>query len=167
MPERQARRVPRTIERDERPPMRIPRNAKHPNLLKPQKGQRPEGAGRQPGTPNKVTRTVKDWLLAATEKSGLDGKGKDGAIGYLVWLSRQEPVAYAALLGRVIPMQIQASVSGNVEHGGTVTLTVEQLKERLKARGLPMPDLIEHDPHEFDLINGKTDRIERQDDDDA
>lgn len=144
MPERQARAKP-APERQER------RRAGRGNgLIIPNKGERL--GGRAPGTPNKVTRTVKDWLLAATEKSGLDGKGKDGAIGYLVWLSRAEPVAYAALLARVMPMQIQASLSGSVEHEHKVQLTADQLAERLKARGLPVPTFIDHDPLEFDTV---------------
>jgi|SRR5688572_20262733 len=161
-PQRQARRVERQPRKIDQYPAEKRRGV-NGNLVKLEKGERL--GGREKGTPNRITRTVKDWLLAATEASGHDGKGKDGAIGYLVWLSRNEPVAYAALLGRVIPMQIQASLSGNVEHSGTVKLTADQLAERLKARGLPVPTLIEHDPNEFDLVNGKTDVIEGNDDD--
>lgn len=153
MPQRQQRARP--IERDNTPRLRPMRQEKHPNLVRYAKGEAP---GRPPGSRNKVTRIVKEALLDSLEESGSDGKGKDGSVGYFVWLSRSEPVAYAALIARVLPMQLQ--VSGDVNHTGAVAqvrMTSKELEAKLKERGLPMPTLIEHDPDEFlDVESGGT-----------
>lgn len=54
--------------------------------------------GRQKGTPNKISRDVKDAILDAFEELG-------GA-SYLVWLAKVEPTSFATLLGKVLPIQI-------------------------------------------------------------
>lgn len=64
------------------------------------------GKGRKAGTPNKTTKLLKEAILAAAEVRGSDGKGKDGLTGYCLWLARKQPKSFAALLGRVLPMQI-------------------------------------------------------------
>jgi hypothetical protein len=38
---------------------------------------------RQKGTPNKITRDIKNGIVEAAVKLGSDGKGKDGLVGYL------------------------------------------------------------------------------------
>ena len=58
--------------------------------------------GRQKGTPNKLTATVKDSILAAFDEAG--------GVAYLVERAREHPVAFMALLGKVLP--IQAELSG-------------------------------------------------------
>lgn len=165
-PQRQLKRITRE-ERNQpkgRDTSDIPRNPKYPNLVKPEKGTLVPGAGRPPGKPNKVTRIVKEALLDAMDESGEDGKGKGGNVGYLKWLSRAEPVAFAALIARIIPQQLQATVG--VEHSGTVQhrMTASELEQRLKDRGLPVPTLIDHNPGEFDdVLSGGT--RETEDDD--
>lgn len=62
--------------------------------------------GRQAGTPNKLTATVKEAVVLAAEQTGQDGKGKDGLIGYLKHVAATDVKAFAGLLGRVIPLQI-------------------------------------------------------------
>lgn len=89
--------------------------------------------GRQKGVPNKFTTKLKDAILAAAEASGRNGKGKDGAIGYLVWLSRTEPAVFGRLLEKVMPMQI------DVKDTSTKTYTPQEAIDRLKERGLPVP----------------------------
>jgi hypothetical protein len=64
------------------------------------------GKGRKAGVPNKTTKLLKDAILQAAEARGLDGKGKSGLVGYCLWLARKQPKSFAALLGRVLPMQI-------------------------------------------------------------
>lgn len=58
--------------------------------------------GRGKGTPNKLTKTVKDSILAAFDEAG--------GVAYLVERAKEHPVAFMALLGKVLP--IQAELSG-------------------------------------------------------
>lgn len=62
--------------------------------------------GRKAGTPNKTTALLKEAIIKAAEQVGSDGEGKDALTGYCVFLAKTEPKAFAALLGRVLPMQV-------------------------------------------------------------
>jgi hypothetical protein len=64
------------------------------------------GKGRKPGVPNKTTSLLKEAILAAAKLRGEDGRGKGGLTGYCLWLARKQPKSFAALLGRVLPMQL-------------------------------------------------------------
>ena len=55
--------------------------------------------GRAKGTPNKVTATLKDMILQALSDAG-------GA-SYLVKQSHENPAAFMALIGRVLPLQVK------------------------------------------------------------
>lgn len=72
------------------------------------------GPGRPAGTPNRITNLVKDAIIHAAEVVGSDGNGKDGLAGYLEAIARNEPRSFTQLLGRVLPMQVEAAVA--VEH---------------------------------------------------
>lgn len=67
------------------------------------------GPGRPKGMPNKVTAALKDMILGALSDAG----GQT----YLLKQARQEPKAFLALLGRVLPQEIK----------GDQTLTVTGL----------------------------------------
>lgn len=62
--------------------------------------------GRQKGTPNKVTQTVKEALQAAFDEVG----GKD----YLVKVARDDPKAFCTLIGKVIPQDVNQKLDANV-----------------------------------------------------
>lgn len=64
------------------------------------------GMGRVKGTPNKTTALLKDAILKAAEAAGEDGSGKAGLIGYCTFLAKEEPKAFAQLLGKVMPLQV-------------------------------------------------------------
>lgn len=105
------------------------------------KGERK--GGRVKGQPNKITRQLKDAIIMAAEQCGEDGKGKDQLVGYLKRLARNYPKTFAALLGRVLPMQI----TGKIEGEATLHVkykSVEEVKAELKERGLPIPDRVFH-----------------------
>ncbi len=70
------------------------------------------GMGRKKGTPNKVTKALREAVVEAAEKVGEDGKGKNGAVGYLVQLAQKEPKAFASLLGRAMPLQVEGPGEG-------------------------------------------------------
>jgi hypothetical protein len=61
--------------------------------------------------------------------------GEGGITGYLVWLGKNNPAAYAPLLARVLPLQ----VNQRVEHAPKVVYTtVEEARARLVLRPLPV-----------------------------
>jgi hypothetical protein len=68
-------------------------------------GARP-GAGRPKGVPNKLTRTIKEAIEAAFEQVG----GHE----YLARMAEDQPTAFMALLGKAMPTQIDASVTGSI-----------------------------------------------------
>src|ERR1700674_2425988 len=75
------------------------------------KGHAPTSHGRPKGVPNVMTRVLKDAILLAAEASGSDGKGKDKLVGYLIWASRKAAPSFLTLLGRLLPLQIAATMN--------------------------------------------------------
>lgn len=73
-------------------------------------GGKREGAGRKKGSTNEANRLLRDAILAAAEKAG----GKDGMVGYLQAQAQAQPAAFMALLGKVLPSQVEANVDANV-----------------------------------------------------
>lgn len=71
------------------------------------------GPGRPPGMQNKQTRELKDMILKALDKAG--------GVAYLTRAAQQKPAAFLALLGRVLPMQVQ----GELEHKGGITVNIK------------------------------------------
>ena len=68
-------------------------------MAKFEKGQpRPANAGRKPGSENKLTTDIRAMLEAALDRAG----GSD----YLFAQAHENPKAFLALLGRLIPSQI-------------------------------------------------------------
>jgi len=61
------------------------------------KGTRPRGGSRK-GRPNKLTGVVKDMVLAALNEVG--------GVEYLKRQAEKNPVAYMALLGKILPTQV-------------------------------------------------------------
>jgi hypothetical protein len=72
------------------------------------------GAGRPKGRPNKTTAMLREAILRAGEKAG----GKDGLEGWLVDLAKNQPVAYATLLGKILPLNLAGD-----DDGGTLRIT--------------------------------------------
>lgn len=105
-------------------------------LTKFKKGER--RVGRVKGTKNKLGVRVKEAILEAAELSGSDGKGKGGATGYLVWLSRAEPAVFGRMLEKIMPTQLE------VKDKTSRAMTPDEAVKRLQERGLPVPpDLLE------------------------
>ena len=75
------------------------------------KGQ-PKLGGRQKGTPNKTTALLKDAILEAATLAG----GKGELVGYLTTQATENPTAFMALLGKVLPMQIAGDPSSPIIH---------------------------------------------------
>lgn len=115
---------------------RVALRVKKAGTFKPGNGG---GPGRGAGKPNRVTTLLKDAIIMAAEKVGEDGDGKDELVGYLKRLAKNEPKAFAGLLGRVLPYHIIAKH----DHEHTVVHTMEELAEEFKARGLPVKRIFE------------------------
>lgn len=103
-----------------------------------QKGKpKPPNTGRKLGTPNKTTKLIKDALTGSAEQLGMmepiyrmreitrsgrkvkvateeiigwKATGKGGMTGYLVWLGQHYPRSYSVLLGRLLPIQVNAKM---------------------------------------------------------
>jgi len=97
---------------------------KHPNI-----GGKRDGAGRPPGAGNEAIKPLREAIMEAAKNVGRDGKGKDGLVGYLVMLAKDEPKAFAGLLGRVIPMQVTG------EDGGDIKITVTKVVHSARNNG--------------------------------
>lgn len=69
--------------------------------------KRPKTGGRQKGTPNKVTGTLKEAILRAANEAG--GGGEEGVVEYLTMQAHENPAAFMGLLGKVLPMQVAHS----------------------------------------------------------
>ena len=61
-----------------------------------------EVGGRKKGVTNKRTALLKDAVLVAAERAG-----KGDIVAYLERQAEENPVAFLALLGRVLPLQLQ------------------------------------------------------------
>jgi hypothetical protein len=66
--------------------------------------------GRRKGTPNKVTRVLKDAILLALEEAGGDG----GAVAYLRSQANLSPGAFLGLVGKVLPLTIRGQIEGHL-----------------------------------------------------
>lgn len=95
------------------------------------KAGRIKTGGRKPGVPNRNTQAVKDALKAALEASD-----DDGAEGYFLKISRDDPKTFMAAVGKLIPTAIES------KHEVTNTVTVrkysggrEREREKKSAKG--------------------------------
>jgi hypothetical protein len=79
---------------------------KLPANIPPHKRQR----GRPKGSPNKVSALLKDAILMAA-----DDADEEGLVGYLRHQAIANPVAFMALLGKVLPLQLTGQGSGPLE----------------------------------------------------
>lgn len=78
--------------------------------------------GRQKGTPNKVTRDIRQAVLDAVEALGADGEGTDGLRGWLMQLGGHKPEKLADLLGKIMPTQVTGEGGGPLS--GEVRVTI-------------------------------------------
>jgi uncharacterized protein YkvS len=67
------------------------------------------GKGRPKGSGNKTTTALKEAILIAAAEHGEDDNGTNGLTGYLRKVAREDVKAFAGLLGRVLPLDVNAS----------------------------------------------------------
>jgi hypothetical protein len=78
------------------------------------------GPGRPKGVPNKTTTALKEAILAAATQHGEDDQGKDGLVGYLRKVAREDVKAFSGLLGRVLPL----TVAGDNDNALNINVTI-------------------------------------------
>lgn len=61
--------------------------------------------GRKKGTPNLISSDFRKAMFRAAYETGSDGEGKDGFVGYFVWLGLEHPDAYLRLWGKLAVLQ--------------------------------------------------------------
>jgi hypothetical protein len=76
-------------------------------------GEGKAGPGRPKGSPNKTTAAVKDMILQAL--------GNKGGVKYLEEQADKNPTAFLSLVGKVIPLDVNAS--------GTLTVQIVRFGE--------------------------------------
>lgn len=79
--------------------------------VKGRSGGKRDGSGRRKGTPNKMTRELKEMILEA-----LDNKG---GVKYLERAADENMSAFLTLVGKVLPMTVQ----GDAQNPLTFTIT--------------------------------------------
>lgn len=71
------------------------------------------GPGRPKGSQNKATAALKDMILKA-----LDQADPQGSVAYLVKQADANPTAFLTLVGKVLPLDV------NAQHGGEIIAKV-------------------------------------------
>ena len=77
------------------------------NLVKPRGNPanlKRAGMGRPKGVPNKATKALKEMILGALDQAGGEA--------YLLSQAQNNPVAFMTLIGKVLPSEIQAQLTG-------------------------------------------------------
>jgi hypothetical protein len=101
----------------------------------PRGGKRP-GSGRKKGGTNKITSDVKQAILEAFNALG--------GVEYLCAVAREDPKAFCALLGKLIPVK----VAGDAEDPPVLRMAIDAppdetreqwLARTARERGLPAP----------------------------
>jgi hypothetical protein len=77
--------------------------------------------GYKPKGPHKLTKTIKQAMIEAGEKTGSDGKGKEEIVGVFKAVARADIVAYGQMLSRLVPTEIAAEIN-NVSGIGQVNM---------------------------------------------
>ncbi len=75
-------------------------------MSKVEAGRRPKTGGRVKGTPNKTTATLKEMILGALDRKG--------GVDYLIEQAGSNPTAFLTLVGKVLPLQVDAEHSGEI-----------------------------------------------------
>ncbi len=79
------------------------------------------GAGRKLGAKNKLQAELKEMILTALSDSG--------GVKYLVAQAKDNPVAFLALLGKIVPREVSANVNLDADLG--LSQRLQSARERI------------------------------------
>lgn len=122
--------------------------------------------GRSKGVPNKVTKLIREAILAAGENSGdflfSHQRCKSlGLTGYLEFLSLEAPAVFGQLLKMIYPSQVTVKI----EDGRQPYKNFEELRQAMIQRGLPvettMPKLTFRPLSDDDVVEAEVINEER------
>ena len=89
--------------------------------------------GRKRGTPNRLSADDKEAILEAAYRIGYDGNGRDGLVGYLMWVAtRNLTFFYSRLYMSLLPFEI-AGINISQEPSGTEREVAERIRENIEA----------------------------------
>jgi hypothetical protein len=93
----------------------LPRLRPEPSAARPKRAFPPGiTPGRNPGVVNRITRDLKAGILNGAIAHGADGEGLGGLDGYLLMCATKYPKHYMQLLGKLLPLQVNADVNNAV-----------------------------------------------------
>jgi hypothetical protein len=108
------------------------------------------GKGRRKGTPNKITRDIRDMVVAALNKAG--------GVKYLTDQAQKNPAAFMTLVGKVLPLQVQAQANASgVNLLEQLAQAAMVIKAQREAGALPAPALLVIEAEPKSAIDGKSD----------
>src|SRR3982750_3654352 len=107
--------------------------------------------------PKRTSKHLKEALLEAAERVGNDENGKDGLVGYCMFLAVHHPKVFGPMLIRVMPLQVTGADGGPiriVDETMSVQEAAEAYAETLRAiPGLAEPSQeIELDEDEYQEV---------------
>ena len=112
--------------------------------LKPFKKGHKKLGGRKAGVPNRFPRDLRDAILAAAENVGSDGLGRDGLVGYFIWLATKRPRIFVKLLLRLLSLEAKQPPVTEPPSWDLRLLTEEEFVEFrrliMKIQVVPPPD---------------------------
>lgn len=129
----------------------------HPkhNATSFQKGRAKTG-GRVLNQLPKMPALLKECLLKSAELEGSDGEGKDGVIGMCRRIAKEDIRAYASLLGRVMPLQVEMKNDPRLD---VVYESIEEVNHELEERGINLEliqELMKNEPLEVEYFEEDT-----------
>ena len=89
--------------------------------------KRKKNGGRKKGTPNKTTAAVKDMVVTALHQVG--------GVEYLVAQANENPKAFLALVGKVLPLQLTGDGGGPLELEHALSPALAAALDQLKGGG--------------------------------
>ncbi len=113
------------------------------------RGNPPPSKGRRPGQINKITADLKQGILRGAANCGYDGAGQGGVDGFLLYCAQRHPKAYLALLGKMLPLNLTASVdSSRINEVRIVSVPANHYLSSVDIEKLQSPMTVEAQPIE-------------------
>lgn len=104
------------------------------------------GPGRRWGSKSRIPQSLKQAILDAAISHGADSRGLGGLQGYGFFLASKHPKAFCGLLGKLLPLQLDADLTNSLVTAVTIVsvpadqyLSGEALSPRLEIDQEPEP----------------------------